>query len=457
MTALKGMLVVLLLVPAQPATAQNTALTPGLDSIARSALNTMKIPGMSIAVVRGTDTLLFKGYGSADLENDVAAVTQTVYRIGSITKQFTAAAILRLAEQERLNLNDTLQHFFPNYATKGNRITIRHLLNHTSGIRSFTSMGARWERLERLDVAADSMIALFSSEPFDFQPGAEYRYNNSGYFLLGAIIEKISGKKYGDFLHDEFFQPLGLSNTYYCDQAPIIKHRAQGYRPLPDGGWRNAPPLSMTQPFAAGALCSTIGDLVTWTHALHAGRVIKETSLRRMLAGEKLNDGNILDYGYGIGLANLDGRREFSHSGGINGFNSFLAFYPDENLTVAVLTNSDASNPTVLGKQLARHALGVPAFKPRDLALTATQLGRVTGMYFQGEMQIRVTSENGRIYWSFPGIPKPERLFAQGAGVFVPESDIDVRITFSPAAANAQQLTVTQGGQTVLRARRAAR
>ena len=457
MTALRGMLVALLLARTPVALAQNGGIPAGLDSIARSAMTTMKVPGMSVAVIKGTDTLLFRGYGAADLENDVAATPQTVYRIGSVTKQFTAAAILRLAEQNRLSLDDTLQHFFPGYPTRGNRVTIRHLLNHTSGIRSFTSMGPRWERLERLDVAADSMIALFSAEPFDFQSGAEYRYNNSGYFLLGTIIEKASGKKYGDYLRAEFFQPLGLTSTHYCEQAPIIKHRARGYRPLAEGGWRNAPPLSMTQPFAAGALCSTIGDLVTWTRALHGGRVINKTSLGRMLTGEKLLDGKILDYGYGIALANLDGRREFSHSGGINGFNSFLAFYPDENMTVAVLTNSDATNPTVLGKQLARHALGIAAFKPKDLVLSARDLGRVTGTYQQGDMQIRVTAEAGRVYWSFPGIPTPERLFAQGAGVFVPESDVDVRIMFTPAGGVAQQVTVTQSGQTVLQARRAAR
>ena len=241
-----------------------------VDSVANAAVAARRTAGVSVAVVKGGRTLLAKGYGFADLENDIPATPATVYRIGSITKQFTAAGIMRLAEQGKLSLDDTVQRFLPAFPTQGNRVTIRHLLNHTSGIRSYTSLGPKFGRVTRLDLVPDSLVALFSGEPFDFKPGDAWRYNNSGYFLLGMIIEKVSGKSYAQYVQDEFFKPLGLNSTVYCDQAPIIKRRAQGYNPRPGGGFVNAEPLSMTQPYAAGSLCSTVTDLAAW--ALEIGR-----------------------------------------------------------------------------------------------------------------------------------------------------------------------------------------
>ncbi|HEX6063292.1 MAG TPA: serine hydrolase domain-containing protein [Longimicrobiales bacterium] len=431
---------------AAPAAAQ-TPVAARLDSIARTALSEMKIPGMSVAVIKGRDTLLFRGYGYADLENDVAATPHTVYRIGSVTKQFTAAAILRLAEQGKLSVDDTVQKFFPGYDTKGNRVTVHHLLNHTSGIRSYTSIGPRWERTTRLEIQHDSMIALFSSEPFDFKPGLDWRYNNSGYYLLGVIIERLSGKQYGDYLQEEFFTPLGLTSTQYCDMTRLVKGRADGYQPKPEGGWINAEPMSMSHPFAAGALCSTVGDLAAWTRVLMAGRVVNAPSLTRMLTPGKLSNGDAHTYGYGLFVTQLDDRREISHGGGINGFVSALAYYPADTLTVAILTNTGAANVTRLQRRMARAALGMPDFKPKDLPLTAAELARFAGSYQDGENAIQVSSEGGKLFWKQPSWTKPERLRSEGGGVFIPESDEDVRITFLPGNARAQRLVIMYMGQ----------
>src|SRR5690348_4828479 len=223
---------------AQDARAQATrALVRYVDSVATAAVAEHRTAGVSVAVVKNGRTILSKGYGFADLENDVPATPETVYRIGSVTKQFTAAAIMRLMEQGKLSLDDTLQKFLPNFPTQGNRVTVRHLLNHTSGIKSYTSLGPKWARVMRIDLATDSLVALFANEPFDFKPGDAWLYDNSGYFLLGMIIEKVSGKPYGKYLKDEIFTPLGLKSTIYCDQAPLIKHRAQGYATQPGGGF----------------------------------------------------------------------------------------------------------------------------------------------------------------------------------------------------------------------------
>src|SRR5689334_23639037 len=188
---------------AQDARAQDTrALVQYVDSIANAAVAEHRTAGVSVAVVKNGRTVLAKGYGFADLENDVPATPETVYRIGSVTKQFTSAAIMKLMEQGKLSLDDTLQKFLPNFPTQGNHVTVRHLLTHTSGIKSYTGLGPKWQRVMRLDLPPDSMVALFANEPFDFKPGDKWLYDNSGYFLLGMIIEKLSGKTYGQYLKD---------------------------------------------------------------------------------------------------------------------------------------------------------------------------------------------------------------------------------------------------------------
>ncbi len=404
------------------------ALTRYVDSAATAAVSEHRTPGVSIAIVKAGRPLLIKGYGFADLENDVPATPETVYRIGSVTKQFTAAAILRLAEQGKLALDDTLQKFLPNFPAQGNRVTIRHLLNHTSGIRSYTSLGAKWQRVIRNDLAPDSMIALFANEPFDFKPGAQWRYNNSGYFLLGAIIEKLSGKSYGQYVQDEFFTPLGLTSTIYCDQAPIIKRRAQGYTPTPNGGFVNAEPLSMTQPYAAGSLCSTVGDLVKWNIALSSGKVVSPASYTLMTTPDTLNDGKPLVYGFGLGTGTLGGHRQVSHNGGINGFVSELHHYPDDSVITVVLTNVGGMVAPQLERVVARRALGI-----KDLVavpIDAASMERLVGAYTLGPARLRVFVEKGRLNMQAGEAP-PYALKHVGNGRFVRDDNDDVQFEFA--------------------------
>ena len=345
------------------------ALISYVDSVARAAIAEHRTPGVSVAIVKHGRTVLAKGYGYSDLENDVPATQQTVYRIGSITKQFTAASIMRLAEQGKLSLDDTLQKFLPQIPTQGNRVTIRHLLNHTSGIRSYTSLGPKWQRVIRQDLVPDSLAALFANEPFDFKPGERWLYDNSGYFLLGMIIEKISGKPYGSYVQDELFTPLGLKSTIYCEQAPLIKHRAQGYSPRPGGMFINAEPLSMTQPYAAGSLCSNVTDLAAWTALLASGKVVSPASYKQMTTPLTLNNGKPLVYGFGLGVGTLRGHRQISHNGGINGFVSELHNYVDDSVVTVVLTNVANGTAPELEKLIAARALGIP-----DTAATAPRV-----------------------------------------------------------------------------------
>jgi CubicO group peptidase (beta-lactamase class C family) len=319
---------------------------------------------------------------------------------------------------------------------------VRHLLNHTSGIKSYTSLGPKWQRVMRLDLAPDSLVALFAGEPFDFAPGDAYRYNNSGYFLLGMIVEKLSGKPYGQHLQDEFFTPLGLGGTVYCEQAPLVKRRAQGYTPRPGGAFINAEPLSMTQPYAAGSLCSTVTDLAAWALALSSGKVVSPASYALMTTPGTLNDGKPITYGFGLGTGMLGGHRQVSHNGGINGFISELHHYPDDSVVTVVLTNTGSLAAVELERLVARRALGV-----RDLPavpIDAAGLQRLVGEYALGSTRVRMVVENGRLR-AQPQGAAALGLKHVGGGRFVRDDNDDVQFEFAPGTP-APSFVRRQGG-----------
>jgi CubicO group peptidase (beta-lactamase class C family) len=422
-------------------------LTARIDSMAAAALTSWPAVGLSIAVVRGGDTIVMRGYGRADLEHDVPATAQTVYRIGSITKQFTAVAILQLIEQGKLTLDDTLQRFLPDFPAQGNRVTIRHLLTHTSGIKSYTSLGPEWQDKMRLDLTHAQLVALFRDKPFDFAPGARFLYDNSGYYLLGMIVERVSGLAYAEYLNQRLFTPLGLRATAYCDDRTVLPHRASGYE-LDSGTFVNASPLSMTQPFAAGALCSTVGDLVAWQRSLHAHRLIGAASYARMTTPGTLNDGSRTTYGFGLGVGTLDGHRRIGHGGGINGFLSILDDYPDDSLSVVVLANSESARPGRLAQEIARVVLGAPAAAVADLPLGAADRSRFAGTYALGPLQVRVFETGGRLQAQATG-QSAFGLRWQGDSTFVAAFDDDVRLVFQPAGQpQAKAFVLYQGGIT---------
>jgi D-alanyl-D-alanine carboxypeptidase len=423
-----------------------------IDSLAAAFLAEGPVAGVSVAVVKGRDTIVMKGYGLADMENDVPASAKTVYRIGSITKQFTAAAIMRLVDAGKLSLDDTLGKLLPGTPPAWRGITLRRLLNHTSGIRSYTGIGPRWQRRWREDMSPDTIVGLVRDDTLDFKPGAQWRYNNTGYVLLGMIVERVSGKSYATYLDNEFYHPLGLSQTYYCSQKPIIKRRAQGYQ---RAGRQlvNAEYLSMTQPFSAGALCSTVGDLVAWQRALVGGRVVRPGSYAAMTTPEVLSDGKPLTYGYGFGVGRFEKRRRVSHGGGIHGFNTELAYYPDDTLHVVVLANT-ASNPERLADQIARVALGLPLLTPpAGVALAGSERARYVGAYtLTGpagqKAPARVFEQDGALYWQLGDRP-PRRLIALGDHAFALHEVPDVRITFTVGGDRATKLTLAQGTNTM--------
>ena len=309
-----------------------------IDRIAEEALARVPMAGMSIAVLRDSKLVHAAGYGKASLDPDVPATPQTVYRIGSVTKQFTAAAILRHVERGELALGDDLRKYLPDYDTGGRVITIRQLLDHTSGIRDMVTIGPLMAERAR-DVTRAEVFGWLSSSAFDFEPGEKYRYNNSGYWLLGAVIERLAGEPYATAIERGLLEPLCLQSTRYDVPSEIVPLRAGGYI-RGAGAFKIAPPNSPTRPYASGALISSVLDLVAWQQALFGGKVLSAGSLQAMTTPGRLADGRPTSYGLGVAVSQFRGHRKIAHPGGIVGFSSFLAHYPDEKLVVAVLTNT---------------------------------------------------------------------------------------------------------------------
>ncbi len=320
-----------------------TELVAAIDSIGALTIDLVGAAGVSIAVVQESDTILIRGYGSADLELDAATPDDAVYEIGSVTKQFTAAAVLLLQEEGRLSLEDELSRWLPDYPTGGRSITIRRLLDHTSGIKGYTEIPQFWGRLSPRALPRDSLVAMFSSEPFDFEPGEAMIYNNSAYFLLGLIIEKASGQAYEEFVEEQLFGAIGMADSRYCDRNELVERRAKGYQAERDG-LRPANYLDHTWPYAAGSLCSTARDLTIWNQALHGdgdgGALLSAESYAELTTPGALEDGTRLRYAKGLAVVEADGRRLISHGGGIFGYASELRYYPAEDLSIAVLVNT---------------------------------------------------------------------------------------------------------------------
>lgn len=428
--------------------AEDRALVEKIDRIAAEVIDDEVSVGLSVAVARGALPLLARGYGYANLENEVAAGPETVYRIGSVTKQFTAVAILQLVEAGQLALDDSLAELLPDYSTQRHTVTVHHLLNHTSGIKSYTGLGPEfWDR-SRLDLSHEQLLGMIEGKPFDFAPGEEYAYNNSGYYLLGVIIERLTGKSYPEYMRENVFAAAGLFSTYYCDNEPIIRNRAAGYARR-DGELVNAAMLSMKSPFSAGALCSTVLDLLTWNRALHGHRLISPASTELLITPGTLNSGQPLTYGYGLAIGELEGNRRIAHGGGINGFNAYLSYYPDDDLTIAVLANTEGSNPGRIERRIARAVLKLPEPEIANLPIPEDLRARCVGTYALAAegVEIVVTAEEGDLLFSIAG-QDPVRLLYQGEGVFVASDDEEVVLSFSGEGEHAETLTLrTPGGE----------
>jgi CubicO group peptidase (beta-lactamase class C family) len=389
--------------------------------------------GVAALVAQNGKILFEKGYGMADREHHAAVTTETKFRIGSITKQFTAAAILKLQEEGKLSVNDTLSKYIPDFP-RGNEVTLRHLLTHTSGIHSFTDKPGFMLQVTNAVTTAD-LIKSFKNDPYDFDPGTKWLYDNSGYVLLGCIVEKVSGETYAAFLRENFFQPLGMTNTGVHCAGLNITHEALGYS-YEDGKFNRAVNWDMSWAGGAGALYSTVEDLYRWNEGIFNGKVLNEASLKAAFTPVKTMESQDADSGYGYGwqVAKLRGLPEIFHSGGLNGFHSFLLRLPKENFTVAVLANSEPGAPGVQPGELA-HALAEiylgDKFAPLPVAnkdVSPKAFDAVVGRYDYGKQVLTVTKEGDHLFAQLGGQTKFE-IFPKSETEFFWKV-VDAQVTF---------------------------
>jgi CubicO group peptidase (beta-lactamase class C family) len=349
-------------------------------------------PGCAALVAVKGQIIYKKAFGMANIELDVPMQPDMVFRIGSITKQFTAISILQLMEQGKLKLDDEITKFIPDYPTNGHIITIEHLLTHTSGIKSYTNV-KEFGKLSRTDMKPEEVVDLIKSQPMEFAPGTKWNYNNSGYFLLGYIIEKITGKTYQEYLEENIFKPLGMNGSLYGNDITIVKRRASGYAPGKDGVV-NSEFLSMLLPYAAGSIQSTVEDLFKWNQALHSYKLVKKETLDRAFTEYKLLNGKGTSYAYGWFLSGLQGSPTIEHGGGINGFLTNAIYLPREDVFVALFTNSTIKAPDFTSQKMAALAIGKPLIINK-IVLTEAELDEYTGIYTDEEEKEVTVSREG--------------------------------------------------------------
>ena len=316
-----------------------------VDDYIEARIRSLHIPGVSLAVVRDGQIVKAQGYGIADLELNAPATKATVYEIGSNTKQFTAAAVMMLVEEGKVGLDDTITKYFPEAPDAWRRITVRHLLSHTSGIQNHVAvpgyMGIfKTNLLFETTPARDELLEMFFKLPLEFQPGETWAYDNTGYYLLGIIVEKASGKSFWQFLDDRIFKPLGMTATRNTDPRPVVPNRASGYEWV-NNVFENRPVLIPFIGFSAGSLLSTAEDMARWDAALYTEKLLKKSSLEQMWTPARTNDSSAASFNYGFGwfVETYHGHRFVQHSGGTPGFSSTIYRFVDDGITVILLTN----------------------------------------------------------------------------------------------------------------------
>jgi D-alanyl-D-alanine carboxypeptidase len=321
------------------ATSAGAQVGPQIDDVVRAEMQARHIPGVSVAVVREGRLVHAKGYGFANLELRSPATAESVYQIGSINKPFTAMLAMMLVEEGKLELEAPISRYLPDAPAAWKEVRLRHLLDHTSGIKSYTEMDETWRR-QREDVTPEAIARMSYNLPLDFAPGEGWAYNNTGYVMLGSILERVGGKPYEELLADRILRPLDMASTQMNVWDRIIPNRAAGYSRR-RGETVNADYLSMTWPYSAGAMSSSVLDLAKWAAALEAQALLKPDSYRRMWSPTKLANGQTRDYGLGWAVGRLGSREFIGHDGGIPGFTSSFIWLPKERLAVIALANAD--------------------------------------------------------------------------------------------------------------------
>jgi CubicO group peptidase (beta-lactamase class C family) len=374
-----------------------------LDELIAPAVE--QLPGLQIVVEHRGEIVLDRGYGFADLEHQVPVTAETVFPIGSISKQFGAAAIMQLVETGRLSLDDKLATFFPEFP-RGSRITIKDLLRHTSGIEDFEYTGP-WPKTMAVERSDEEVVRLFRDRKPRFEPDHGWSYSTSNYLLLGMIVTKVTKQPFREYLREHVFARAGLAHTRYCDSYELIPHRARGYDGSP-GAWVPAKMAHLTQFGVGGGLCSTSRDLLAWQKALESGQVVSAASYRAMTTALPLADGTPTGYGFGLCPSIMAGHRILWHSGGVSGFAAELSHFVDDDLRIAGITNARESLPwwPIVTKLLA---IEPPVAQP----IAVADLARYAKTFYSAPSEVKVVVDGDHLAasWVFEGKESPRVPF----------------------------------------------
>lgn len=376
-----------------------TQNTVSIDSYMQAQFNFRQFNGAVLVAKKGT-IIYEKAFGEADREWRIPNTNTTRFRIGSNTKQFTASCILKLAEEGTLTLGDKLSKYFPGYPM-GDSVTIHMLLSHTSGITNYTDLDEFWDKPAFLRLSPDSLIELFKNKPFDFTPGTKCSYSNSGYFLLGRIIEIASGEKYATYLEKHLLGPEGLLNTRMDRHDTILPFRAKGYYARKNTFY-NAGYIALEGVWSAGGLYSTTGDLFQWTKALHDNTFLSPASVTGMVTIHGTTKDNE-KFGYGLMIDSIGSHPRFWHDGSIPGFTSYVAYYPRDESYIIVLSNN-SFNTGNIGRGLSHVLFGLPIELPylhREIKLDENILQRFVGTY-KGTTTFDIILKQGTLFRKSP-------------------------------------------------------
>ncbi len=395
----------------------------------------------SVLISKGGKVLLSKGYGMANYSYNVPNSSTTKFKLASVSKQFTAMAIMIQQERGKLNVEDKLTKYIPDYP-KGDSITIHHLLTHTSGIPDFTSLPV-FDSIMTRSLTLEEEITYFKTKPLDFSPGSKHQYSNSGYLLLSYIIEKTSGQKYGEFMQDNIFKPLGMKNSGLYNNREILKNVAMGYGDR-NGVLLNAEYIDMSIPSGAGALYSTVEDLYLWDRAWYSEKLVKKASLEKLVTPFKDR------YAYGWMVDNYAGHKWIFHTGGIQGFTTVLSRFPDDEMCIVVLKNVDSQMFFPANKIIRAIMFGQKYELPVERKIAAINTNVYKSLVGEYELMpgfiMTVTAEGGYIYAQATGQPKLE-LYPEAELKYFSKA-VDAQFEFAKdKKGNINSFTLYQGGQ----------
>ncbi|WP_397447556.1 serine hydrolase [Polaribacter sp. R77954] len=429
-----------------------------IDAVVSSTYSS-KEPGISVLVAKDRKAIYSKAFGKSNLELNTPLETNSVFQIGSITKQFTAISILMLEEQGKLSVEDKIGKYIPEYAEIGKDITIHHLLNHTSGIKNRTPVGDKGF-ISKTNMSPTELIAYFKDEPLEFKPGERFKYSNAGYILLGRIIEIVSGQPYSDFIEQNIFDKIGMKNSSCGDMKQVIPNLTKGYI-IEQNDFVKSDYINLSLAYSAGAILSTTEDLLKWQNALLSNTLLKASSIKQAMTPTLLNSGKRVPYGYGFRFSKLGNSPVIAHTGSTKGFTGIALFLPKEKLYITALTNCNCKNVNNVAKQVAELFVNLPDNKitevennqpeRKSIDVPSEILSDYTGTYeVKPNVNLTIGLDNtNQLYLLAPGQTKKVELFAETQNHFFVKI-VDAEITFNTnEKGNVISLTMNQSGRKI--------